>query len=439
MFQSRFQEFHYLGFDILKDQNKFVLHYSVDNQYFFDPEYDVDLSLLVDEAEIAYEVFTFGLAEIPSFYKPFCTQNIIIDAGYLNSEQIAFWQNLYTKGLGEFFYRNQIDFRNLIQIESRGNLFEQRVVIPVRRETQPQKVLVPIGGGKDSIVTAEILKVKGIDFTWFVVEGDAAVHQVIKASGNSHLVTLGRNITKNFALIQKLNAEGFYNGHVPISSVFAFGAAILAKLHGFSHIAISQERSASSGNVEYLGVEINHQYSKSLEAERAIHEYILNHVSPNIYYFSILRHLWEIQIAQLFSQYPQYFDQFISCNRGQKQGIWCGQCAKCVFVWSILSPFLSPVQLEKIWKQNLFEKLELLPLFEEILGYRASKPWDCVGTFEEAQLALFLTRRKYQQEGLDIPAILQNLDVSGGEKQLPLLTDYNSDHLIPKEFLYRLP
>src|SRR5690349_540322 len=109
--QNNFCEFSFDSFDILLSENKIIFHYSVDHLYFFDPEYEITLESVKDKKEIEYEVFNFGLAEIPSFYKTFCTKSILINAGYLNDKQIKFWTNLYCKGLGEFFYRNKIDFR----------------------------------------------------------------------------------------------------------------------------------------------------------------------------------------------------------------------------------------------------------------------------------------------------------------------------------------
>ena len=48
-----------------------------------------------------------------SYYKMFCSKKIIVPY-LLTNEQADFWNTVYTKGLGEFFYRNQIDFHGLI-------------------------------------------------------------------------------------------------------------------------------------------------------------------------------------------------------------------------------------------------------------------------------------------------------------------------------------
>ncbi|MEI7604333.1 MAG: hypothetical protein WCJ19_04915 [bacterium] len=428
----KFDNFCYDSFEILKDQNKFILHFSVDDKYSFSPEYEINLDNLSDISQIEYEIFTFGLSEIPSYYKTFCASKIIINAGYLNNDQILFWQNLFEKGLGEFFYKNQIDFRNLINISCNSDRFKDRTLEKNRYEEI--KVLVPIGGGKDSIITGEMMINKGINFSWFSLGDDNTRNNVIKISGNNKVFSISRDININFSLIKQLNNEGFPNGHVPISSVFAFGAVIIAKLHGFSYIAISQEKSANIGNVEYLNTNINHQYSKSYEAELAIHNYINTYISKDINYFSALRNLNEIQISKLFSQYSKYFNSFISCNKTQNQSVWCGNCAKCAFTYLILSPFINRNILIDIFKKDLLNDPELLSLYRELAGDEKIKPFDCVGTFEEVSLAFYLTYEKYLKEDLEIPFILKNIDVKKGEKNLNLLTEINSEHIIP-EFL----
>ncbi|MDO8633588.1 MAG: hypothetical protein Q7K38_03590, partial [Candidatus Wildermuthbacteria bacterium] len=46
-------------------------------------------------------VFHLGLMEIPSYWKATCSPEIIIEAGSLNKEQIAWWKDLILKGMGE--------------------------------------------------------------------------------------------------------------------------------------------------------------------------------------------------------------------------------------------------------------------------------------------------------------------------------------------------
>lgn len=435
------QTFSFDSFDIDQERNQITFHYSVDNEIFFDPILEVDLSSVKNISLLHTAVFNLGMAEIPSFYKAVCTPVISIKAGALSPEQIKFWHNLYRKGLGEFFYRNNIDFRNLIHIKAEAGCTP--FVIQPNASSRSEKYLVPMGGGKDSIVTCELLKAQNKDFTWFMLEPWPACEKVIAASGNAKVISMRRNPATYFAKIIELNKQGFYNGHVPITSVYTFSAVLAAQIHGFSHIIFSNERSANSGNVEYLGEEINHQYSKSFEFEQSCHNYIQKYVSPNVYVFSLLRHLYEIQIAQKFIDYPKYFQHFLSCNKGLKQATgstathaaWCGACAKCAFVYVLLSAFLEPQKVQTIFGKNLFEDTSLLPLFEELLGLRNIKPFDCVGIPEEVWLALYLAKKQYEKANLPLPILLKNIDADRGQQYLALLQAKTPEHLIPKNLL----
>jgi UDP-N-acetyl-alpha-D-muramoyl-L-alanyl-L-glutamate epimerase len=440
--------FVYQKYEILLSQNKILFWYLVDNKYQFCHTIELDLSFVKDIPEIQNAVFNLGLAEIPSYFKAFCSSQIIVQAGFLNSEQIKFWQELYTKGLGEFFYRNQIDFRNLIQIKVDFNSSKKQNLSEIQNNLStsfPQvinnkleeislnnlgfgskiklqkfpKKLVPLGGGKDSLVTGEILKSQDLDFCWFMLEPYSWIKKQIKLSQNPKVIFAYRSIEKNFGQLKKLSQNTklkLYNGHIPISAVYAFSSALIAQIYGFEEILISQEKSSNIGNITFLGEQINHQYSKSQEFEENCRQYILDFINPKTNYRSFLRNLYEIEIAKIFSQKCKvYFDlevNFYSCNKGLKDGFWCGKCAKCAFTYSILSPFLEKNILEKIWQKDLFEDKNLLSLFQDLIGKGKLKPWDCVGVFEETETALFLTKQKILKQNLKMPYILDNLDLN---------------------------
>ena len=156
-----------------------------------------------------------------------------------------------------------------------------------------------------------------------------------------------------------------------------------------------------------MGMKVNHQYSKSYEFEKDFQEYAQEFLSKNIKYYSFLRPLSEYQIAMLFARDKRYHKIFKSCNPGSKQvpWVWCGECAKCLFVFALLSPFLYKEELVDIFQQDLFTKEELLPLFKELLGKGEKKPFDCVGTFEEINYAVTKTIKNLDKDKL--PTLLK--------------------------------
>ena len=52
-----------------------------------------------------------------TYFKMFSPRKIVISYT-LTEAQAGFWNTVYTKGLGEFFYKNKIDFRGLINFSS---------------------------------------------------------------------------------------------------------------------------------------------------------------------------------------------------------------------------------------------------------------------------------------------------------------------------------
>lgn len=395
--------------------------YSTDSGQVFVHELSITFPQVVDIAVLRPAVFALGMAELAHFWKATLAPNIVIRAGKLSEEQIAFWEKLYTKGLGEFFYVNKIDFRGLVRIKCVPEAPEISFGTPTPHE--PRRVLVPLGGGKDSLVTGELLKRSGRTFAWFELEPLPFSARLKEASGVTESVVIGRNVAKNFSPVMQLVAEGAPNGHVPITATYLFSAVVAAKLYGYDDVILSLERSADEGNVEYLGEMVNHQYSKTLEFETAAAHYVRTYIDPNLRVFSLLRPFYELQIVGEFARYPQYFDTFVSCNRELKVGSWCGMCAKCAFMFVALSAYLSPPIVIGIFKKNLFEDESLIPLYKELIGKGAQKPFDCVGTFHENLLALYLAGKQYEQAALPLPPVLSALPLAEGQAYEALLTE----------------
>ena len=354
----------------------------------------------VGESNLSNLIFHLGLMEIPSYWKATCSPKIIVQAGGLNSTQVAWWKNLFMQGLGEFFYKNKINFPppNFLTIISSPQ-FLPRPSLGIPRLGLGNRVLVPVGGGKDSAVTLELLKKSGMEQRPFLLNPTNPQFTLIKKAGLPAQAGAKNPITV-FRVIDprllELNRQGFLNGHTPFSAYLAFLGILTASLFDFKFIAFSNERSSNEGNVKYKGKIINHQYSKSFEFEKKFREYTKKYLAKDMEYFSFLRPLYELQIAKIFAKYPKYFGVFLSCNEARKTrsgkqkptGKWCGKCSKCLFVYVILSPFIKPKTLEKIFRKNLLKDQSLAPLMDRLTGKRGFKPFECVGTPREVAAAL---------------------------------------------------
>jgi len=93
---------------------------------------------------------------------------------------------------------------------------------------------------------------------------------------------------------------------------------------------------------------------------------------------------------------------------GAKQTRWCGNCPKCLFVYLTLYPFLFKKELMKIFGKDIFENRKLLPIMKTLLGQGKPKPFECVGTKKESQLAFKLSLKKVKKEG-KIPYLLTKI------------------------------
>ena len=390
---KHYQRFIFDSYELNPGTREISLRYSLDNDVHFVEKFTLPagIDLNFDHPDLDRALFALHLSGGASYYKTYLPETIEVRSGRLNAEQAEFWNQLYTHGLGEFFYRNELDFRGLIKFPVTDSA---PGASPVPAKTpRPGRALVPFGGGKDSIVTTEILRHAGLDLTLFRVRK----HELItELAHDAHLPLLetGREISP---ALFKLNESGAYNGHIPITAHLSLFSVVVALLAGYDSVFFSHERSSSYGNVEYLGMEVNHQWSKSHEAELMLRTYISGYVTTGVQYLNVLGPLSELHIAELFTRHPQYFPHATSCNRNwllidhePDRPRWCGRCPKCAFSFALLSAYLPSGTLIEIFGHNLFEDTSLLPLYRQLWGETGFKPFECVGTPEETQAALYL-------------------------------------------------
>ncbi|MDB4991844.1 MAG: hypothetical protein JWL75_89 [Parcubacteria group bacterium] len=336
-----------------------------------------------------------------NYWCVFPTSNIRIEGFALTREQAQFWDALYLNGLGEFFYEMQMDFRNLIAFP-----YDDSAIAPTpARFERPLRALLLNGAGKDSILSAEMLKASNTPFDFFAFAPTPAHVRIGKLVG-AKTVTVTRRHDRYLDMIMNWsNVSGAY----PSVSTFTFIATLLAELLGYNSIIFSNERSADFGNLTYLGLEVNHQWCKSSEAEKLVNDYIRSFITPDISTTSLLRGFSELEIVRRFVQYPKYLRYVTSCNNYfwqsrhrqllTRKSYWCKNCPKCVFLFACFSAFLSKDELITMFGGDLYARPHLLPLFKRILGVEGFKPLDCVGEPEEMILAMHYAEMRKEYEG----------------------------------------
>jgi hypothetical protein len=388
--RKKYTEFHYLNYAFeVKDNCITMQFFFQTNELRFSPKMTLKLGKYVqnmNKNEINGLVFNIGLIELVSYWKATCSPKIVIHNYTLDKIQQKWWKKLYYKGLGEFFYQNEIKcyLNNFVRFSFTEDAKPYSNLL-FKEIKKSKKAIVPIGGGKDSVVTLEELG-KDREVIPFIINPRGATLDCAHVAGFNSLndiVILEREIDKN---LLTCNKQGFLNGHTPFSAMLAFYTLLVSYATNTRSIALSNEASANEPTV--LGTQVNHQYSKSEEFEYDLQDYICFYMEDCAYYYSHLRDFSELQIAEKFAQYPQYFSVFRSCNAGSKENKWCCNCPKCLFAYIILAPFIEKNTLLHIFGEDLLNKLEMQHYLKQLTGKAPTKPFECVGTVEEVNAAL---------------------------------------------------
>lgn len=375
----------------------------------FHPKITLPTRTPVVDEKVHALAFRLGLVELLSYWKTCCPPEIIIEANVLPNEEHSFWLQLLRYGLGEFFFLNGINPNIDVSLQCSVGPSPFRAdpaPYPAAAEkpcpTAQTASMVLVGGGKDSIVSLELLRAyrdsHGVPLHAFSINPiPASIAATQQACCDSFLVA-SRQIDPQ---LLHLNTQGYLNGHTPFSALVAFASTLTAYINGISHVFSSNESSANEGNVLFHGVQINHQYSKGIEFESAFRS-AMKHLSVPVSYSSLLRPLNELQICSLFCSTPDYLSIFQSCNTTQtinaKQKMkaskkppkpaWCGHCPKCIFTFLCLACFLEEGQLIDIFETLPSTRESFLETVKALAGAGEHKPFECVGTFEEVRACL---------------------------------------------------
>lgn len=366
-----------------------------------------------------------------SYYKAGVPGAIRVETSEPDAPTAAFLDALYLHGLGEFAYHNRLDLRGRIRFPSAGAAREAAPALGL-----PRRVLVPIGGGKDSLVSVEILKRAGEDATAVWVGHSPLIAACAGRTGMPML-----NVRRELSpVLFEYNRLGAYNGHIPVTAINSAILAAAAVLYGYGEIAFSNERSASSATLEYAGQPVNHQWSKGWAFERLFRERLAARVAADLDYYSLLRPLSELGVAERFARTSRYDDVFSSCNRnfrilGPKPADrWCGQCPKCHFVFLALAPFMPKPRLLGIFGRNLLDDPALAPAFDALMEYRDHKPFECVGEGIESRAAMAaLARRAEWREDALVARFAEEIEpqLDGSERALDALLAAGGEQRIP--------
>ena len=435
--RNKYLDFYYHDYEIQEDDHevKIIYTFEIKGLSFFNPTFTLKKvnTRNVSNLKVFKEAaFSLGLVELISYWKITCAPHVHIECGSLDDIQKKWWKKLYFNGLGEFFYINHIE----TDIESFMDITTSGKAMSGEEDTgKYHGNLIPVGGGKDSFVSLSILEEMKKDNHAFVINKVMSAVHSAEAAGYTGEYLINPIRTLDSRMLE-LNKQGYLNGHTPFSAMAAFASVITSIVYEKEYICLSNEASANESTIK--GSKVNHQYSKTFEFEEDFKFYMDHYITDKIHYFSLLRPLSELQITYIFSSLKAYHSVFRSCNVGSKEEKWCGKCAKCLFVAIMLSAFISDEEIEHIFGKGILNDPELESLFEQLTGISVNKPFECVGTRDEVNIATSMCIARHIKENKECPYLYKKYKESSfyayyKDAQLDV-NMWNKENLVPEEY-----
>jgi len=426
--KQRAELFRYVGLDVTSDTLTGL--YDLDGRTFVETVTFDGVKSLEAPAVVALAQLWYLIAGL-SYYKAGAARRIDVGVTPLGTHGRRLFKAALSDGLGEFAYRNQIPLSD-VTIEGRTG------VEPYEPFVDTNRVLTPFGGGIDSVVTVE--KLRGlVDQALFVVSPSSGRFTPLEATAAAtglDVVRASRTLDPQIVR----GDESFFNGHVPVTTMVTLLAAVAAVASGRGGVALSNESSSSIANLRWYNSDINHQWSKSWNAENLIATAIAERVGEELVVASYLRDRSELWVAKEFSELEQYHHVFRSCNRAFSQVPderalqWCGECDKCLFVNLVLAPFLSRPTLWNIFTREPLSDPARAEQLRTLVGLGDEhKPFECVGDPDESAVAL--TEVSHREEWRDVTELDELAKELRTERELSDLLEPQGPSRVPTNWL----
>jgi len=327
--------------------------------------------------------------------------DISIISEYLKPAVLDLFVQIYQGVFGQHWYENNITEYQQPEIITSEKL---GVSQPGKILESSQIILTGCGGGKDSILAMKILAEADIPFASMQYshsiygKSDFQHHLISQVLGyvnpiSSHRISIFDDFTEvPFLKLYFPENSGITAPETPVS---IFQSLILMLDRGYNYFCLAHEKSANTGNLYWAeaNCEVNHQWGKSLEAEKLLNRFIQENLVSNFIYFSILQPIYDFRIFKNLARYPETLSKIHSCNVEKP---WCKKCAKCAYVWLGMMAVFPSEQVDLVFQKNLFDDPDLLETFKQMLGLTEHTPFECIGEVNETRLYM----KKCLEKGL---------------------------------------
>jgi UDP-N-acetyl-alpha-D-muramoyl-L-alanyl-L-glutamate epimerase len=337
------------------------------------------------------------------------------------------WRTVFHKVWAQWRYENDLPLEEPPPWTSRPT---QSKIMPVHYDRPSDEILLFCGGGKDSLVSMKLLERGNLPFASFTYSSSVYGASRPQFELIDRLLDRGASRRRHRTIVVDDFFDApmleLYGNEIGVKSVTAaetpssiFGAMPILLDRGYSCAVLGNEASANKGNLiwDKTGEDVNHQWGKSVEAERLLDEYIRTELCADMGVFSLLMPIHDAVIFSLLEQDQDILPFAHSCNIEKP---WCRRCAKCAYVWLGYRAHLPASVVESIFEEDLLEAPENYAFFHDMVGLGAHTPFECIGQIDESRLALSLCKARgllgprgcalaERLPSLDIPAVLQGL------------------------------
>lgn len=376
--------FKFLGYELDKKTGLASFNYqSEDDKLTEKVQFEIEPGE-IDEEALTRAMFLAFIAIGTSYYKARAGQEVELETD-LTKEQAGFFTKMYQEGMSQFAFENGLTRDNLARFEAKKG--ESRPVGPAKLA---EKSLVTISGGKDSLLSAEIISEGDTEWRAMYITAQESYPSIIDKFGKPIIV-------RRFIDKEGLKKIGGMNGHVPVTIINEAISLVQAILINANHVEFGIGEEGIEPHAFIDDLPVNHQWSKTPEAQDLMHQYVKRFIASNLSVGSMLSRYSELEIAEMFAKkcWEKYGEEFSSCNvANYKQDAdnctlkWCGKCAKCANSYLLFAPFVPYEEQKKLFGHDLFEDSELTETFKGLLGVDGvMKPFECIASTTELRWA----------------------------------------------------
>jgi len=293
-----------------------------------------------------------------------------------------FWNFMMKHVLGEALIRWGAPIKTIADITFHSGGERPEYEVPTEA-TKEGVCLVPVGGGKDSVVTYELAKKKFSEVLTMSVQAP------------------GHNWDEIAPMIKKLGCiemfdsyedMKFLNKYQPITSgnaIFNYSmiALLVAREVGVSPIIFGNDKSVSN-EYEYEGEMINHQFDKTSGFREMLNKFVNDYIVKGYKFESLIEDMPGSEVAKELAKYHKegYYEHLCSCNYANikkythnKNG-QCSDCLKCMYTYLCICN-----AGDKHYADMIFGDMSKREdLMEELLDDKFRN--DCFGDLEECTM-----------------------------------------------------